>query len=104
MAPIIAASGCARRVIDISGDGENNEFLAIEGPRQALGAAGVTVNALAIEPDGINWYLNYKNLADYFKHKLIVGPGAFVEQAAGHADYPRAIRDKLRREVLEPIG
>lgn len=104
MAPIMAASGCARQVIDVSGDGESNEFLQIEGPRQALGAAGVTVNALAIEPEGINWFLNYKNLADYYKHKVIIGPGAFVEPAEGHGDYPRAIRDKLRREVLEPIG
>lgn len=104
MTPVMAASGCAKQVIDVSGDGESNEFLRIEGPRQALGAMGVTVNALAIEPAGIDWFLNYKSLADYYHHKLIIGPGSFVEQADGHEDYPRAILDKLRREVSEPVG
>ena len=104
MAPVMASSGCRRQVIDVSGDGESNEYLDIEGPRRTLGAMGVTVNALAIEPEGIDWFLNYKSLADYYQHKLIIGPGAFVEQAEGYDDYPRAILQKLRREVLEPLG
>lgn len=103
-APLMAASGCERRVIDISGDGESNEYLDLEGPRQALGVAGVSVNVLSIEPEDPFQHLRYKSLADYYKARVIVGPGAFVEPAEGFEDYPRAILDKLRREILEPIG
>ena len=95
---------CARKVIDISGDGESNEFMDMEPARQALGAAGVTVNVLSIEPEDPFQHLRYKSLADYYKARVIVGPGAFVEPADGFEDYPRAIRQKLRREILEPIG
>ena len=104
MAPLVADTGCARQVIDISGDGESNEFRDLEGPRGVLGAAGITVNVLAIEPEDPFQHLRYKSLSDYFKHRVIVGPGAFVEPAEGFEDYPRAIREKLRREVVEPVS
>jgi hypothetical protein len=88
------APACAARVIDISGDGQSND-----GPdptRVTAGWEGVTVNALAVGDHEIG-------LVDYLHRKVIRGPGAFVEYAARHTDFPEAIRRKLHRELTEPV-
>jgi len=88
---------CARRVIDISGDGRSNEGIAPKGLRQGLRAAGFTVNALVIkgsEPD----------LAAYFLANVITGDAAFVVGANSYRDYPLKIRQKLLREVTVQIS
>ncbi|WP_299688919.1 DUF1194 domain-containing protein [uncultured Tateyamaria sp.] len=83
---------CARRVIDVSGDGISNEGIAPDTQRAALNADGITVNALAIETDSTD-------LTAYFFENLIAGPGAFVMTADGFADYPVQIKRKLQRET-----
>jgi len=91
------APECKRRVIDVSGDGPSNEGA---GPREvhaALRAAGITVNALAIEEDG-------GDLTGYFYENLILGDGAFVVTASDFNDYPREIRRKLRRETTRQVS
>ncbi|MEK0162328.1 DUF1194 domain-containing protein [Phaeobacter sp. A36a-5a] len=85
---------CRRRVIDVSGDGPSNEGIEPTAMRGALSAAGVTVNALAIEE-------SEPDLTAYFFEQLIHGPGAFVQTAARFDDYPDAIRKKLLREVAQ---
>ncbi|SDD13867.1 DUF1194 domain-containing protein [Ruegeria marina] len=87
---------CLFRTIDISGDGENNEG---PGPSQVYATAefaGITVNGLPIngaeyetEIQLIPWFL------DHVRH----GPGAFIEVAQGFADFERAMRAKLEREL-----
>ncbi|WP_096870510.1 DUF1194 domain-containing protein [Phaeobacter piscinae] len=86
--------GCRRRVIDVSGDGPSNEGVEPTAIRGALSAAGVTVNALAIEE-------SEPDLTAYFFEQVIHGAGAFVQTAAGFEDYPEAIRKKLLREVAQ---
>ncbi|QYK43580.1 MAG: DUF1194 domain-containing protein [Paracoccaceae bacterium] len=88
------APACAVQVIDISGDGQSNN-----GPdpdRVTAGWTGITVNALAIGQHEMG-------LVDYLQRKVIRGPGAFVEYAARHSDFPEAIRRKLFRELTEPV-
>jgi Ca-activated chloride channel family protein len=90
-----APQKCKRRVVDVSGDGVNNEGREPAAMRDALGAAGYVVNGLVItgatpEP------------APYYRRNVIVGPAAFVEVANGFADYPRAILRKLLREMEAP--
>lgn len=87
-----AVPQCARRVIDVSGDGVSNEGAEPRDQHAGLGAAGIIVNALAIETDETD-------LTAYFFENLIVGQGAFVETALGFRDYPAAIRRKLQRET-----
>ncbi|MCD9148246.1 DUF1194 domain-containing protein [Pseudophaeobacter flagellatus] len=86
------APDCSRRVIDLSGDGPSNEGLEPATLKPMLRAAGVTVNAIAIEQSA-------PNLTAYFYEHVIRGDGAFVETARGFADYPDKIRRKLVREV-----
>ncbi|MXU66360.1 DUF1194 domain-containing protein [Oceanomicrobium pacificus] len=90
-----SAPRCDRMVIDVSGDGKSNTGPGPEGLRDGLAAAGLTVNALAIEDESFE-------LSEYFRHRVITGPGAFVETAEGFDDYPRAIRAKILRELRTP--
>lgn len=92
-----AVPECRRKVIDVSGDGVSNEGIAPAGQRPALRAAGITVNALAIETDDTD-------LTAYFFENLIVGDGAFVVTANGFNDYPEQIRRKLLRETTKQFS
>ncbi|MEM6422247.1 MAG: DUF1194 domain-containing protein [Pseudomonadota bacterium] len=87
-----APVSCARKVIDISGDGVSNEGRPPYPASAAAAAEGYTVNALVIRgaiPDPVEHYAT----------EVIAGPGAFVEIAEGYEDYPRAILRKLLREI-----
>ncbi len=88
--------GCRRRVVDVSGDGPNNEGRAISGSRSQLVLDNVTINGLVVlgtEP----------GLADYYREQVIGGNGAFLITASTFEDFPDAIRRKLLREIAPPI-
>ena len=87
-----AVDHCARRMIDLSGDGPSNEGVEPWDIHAALRDKGVVVNAIAIEA-------SEPGLTEYFFENVIVGEGAFVVTAASFADYPAQIRKKLLREV-----
>lgn len=91
------APDCERRVIDVSGDGVSNEGREPLELHPALAAAGITVNALAIEEDEVD-------LTGYFFENLIRGEGAFVITANTFEDYPDRIRRKLIREITAQIS
>ena len=97
------APGCWRAVLDISGDGKNND-----GPDPDMldgepALAGVTVNALVIgagdRASGDIRSDDIGELSSYFSAHVIRGPDAFVEVALGFADYERAMTRKLLREL-----
>lgn len=92
------ASGCERKVIDISGDGAENEGMTLPRARAEAIAAGITINAIAIEVDDGDL-----RLTDYFQSEVIT-PDGFVITAKGLPDYPRAIRVKLLREIFRNVG
>lgn len=94
MAAFDQVSECSRHLIDLSGDGFSNEGLEPISVHPALRAAGITVNAIAIEE-------SEPDLTAYFFENVIVGEGAFVVSAAGFEDYPERIRKKLLREVIQ---
>ena len=82
----------ARRVIDLSGDGRSNDGQLLRPAREAVLKQGVTINALAILNE-------VPDLKEFFRDKLIGGPGAFVLTARDYTDFSRAIREKLEREI-----
>lgn len=89
---------CARRVIDVSGDGRSNEGAPPAEFHQRITDRGVTVNAIAIEQSEVD-------LTAYFFENVIRGEGAFVVTANSFDDYPERIRRKLLREVaLQTAG
>lgn len=85
-----------RRVIDISGDGQDNSGQDLAAMRKLANASGVTVNGLAIESE-------QTGLFDYYQQNVITGADSFVVRAADFDDYARAIREKLLKE-LRPLG
>ena len=88
---------CARKVIDVSGDGVSNEGVDPSTRRASLSDMGVTVNALAIET-------NDTDLTAWFFENLIHGEGAFVVTANGFQDYPEQIKRKLQRETTRQLS
>jgi hypothetical protein len=85
-----------RRVIDVSGDGVDNGGTDLNAARNLAANSGIVVNGLPIDADGVD-------LTAYYRDKVIIGVDAFVEPAVDFADYARAIREKLIRE-LRPLG
>jgi Protein of unknown function (DUF1194) len=89
-----------RRVIDVSGDGTNNQGPLIEPTRDEVLARGITINGLPImlkEPNTA--FLDIPDLDHYYEDCVIGGPGAFVVPARARAQFVEAIRKKLLLEV-----
>jgi hypothetical protein len=81
-----------RRVIDISGDGANNDGRPVTDARDAAVAAGVTINGLPItevEPD----------LEQYYRDNVIGGADSFVVVAHDSGAFGAAVLRKLLVEV-----
>jgi Ca-activated chloride channel family protein len=89
-----AVPDCRRRIVDMSGDGDENVGHTTPRARGRAIAEGVEVNALAIEAMGLS-------ITNYYR-RWVITPGGFVETAQGHLDYARAIRAKLLRELTKP--
>lgn len=81
-----------RMVLDISSDGRHNHGAPVGPARASALLDRVTINALAITNE-------YADLDVYFREQVIGGTDTFAEKANGYADYPRAIRAKLLREL-----
>jgi hypothetical protein len=91
-----------RRVIDISGDGPNNNGAPVTGARDAAIEKGVTINGLPImvkEPSYST--MDIDNLDLYYEDCVIGGAGAFVVTIKDRDKFREAIRTKL---VLEVAG
>lgn len=82
-----------RRVIDVSGDGRNNNGPALRAARDTAVGRGITINGLAILNEVQTLHL-------YFEQQMIGGTGAFVEVANRYADYPQAMARKLVKEII----
>jgi hypothetical protein len=81
-----------RRVIDVSGDGRDNQSGEILEGRLRAVAAGITVNGLAI--------LNEDPLLEfYYLSEIIGGEGAFVLGADDYDDFAQAMEIKLIKEI-----
>ncbi len=89
-----------RRVIDISGDGPNNNGAPVTGARDTALAKGITINGLPImvkEPSYST--MDIDNLDFYYEDCVIGGPGSFVVSIKDREKFKEAIRTKLLLEV-----
>jgi hypothetical protein len=89
-----------RRVIDISGDGPNNNGAPVTPARETALAKGITINGLPImvkEPSFST--MDIENLDWYYEDCVIGGPGAFVVAIKDREKFREAIRTKLLLEV-----
>ena len=88
-----------RRVIDVSGDGPNNNGPLPEPERDRLVAEGVTINGLPIVNDRPDFGRVKEGLEPYYRNSVIGGSGAFVIVADDFAAFGTAIRRKLIKEI-----
>jgi hypothetical protein len=89
-----------RRVIDISGDGPNNNGAPVTGARDEALQKGITINGLPImvkEPSYST--MDIDNLDFYYEDCVIGGPGSFVVSIKDREKFKEAIRTKLILEV-----
>jgi hypothetical protein len=87
---------CARKVLDISGDGENNDGAGPDFYRAQGALDGITINGLVILGA-------YPNPAIYYRANVIQGPNAFLAQAMRFEDYRDVMLGKLLREIGEEL-
>lgn len=90
------APRCDRQVIDISGDGTPNAGTDTRTASREAERRGVTINGIAIESLGVA-------ITGFYSRSVITRDG-FVITARFHLDYPRAIREKILREVSRVFG
>ncbi len=95
-----------RRVIDVSGDGVNNSGPPAEEARDRAVAEGITINGLPILNDRPTFgRMPSVPLDEYFRERVVGGPGAFVVPAEDFEAFGVAVRRKLIREVAgRPAG
>ena len=102
--PLFEGSGFRglRRVIDVSGDGANNQGLPVTLVRDEVLERGVTINGLPIllkRPSAAT--MDIENLDVYYEDCVIGGPGAFMIPIKERDQFREATRTKL---VLEIAG
>ncbi|MDF2235659.1 DUF1194 domain-containing protein [Albimonas sp. CAU 1670] len=89
---------CERRVLDVSGDGANNDGYEPMTAYSSFPMDDVTVNALVV--GGVA----RPQLVRYFETMVIKGVGAFAEVAEDYGDYAEAMKRKLLREIRPPLA
>jgi Protein of unknown function (DUF1194) len=102
--PLFEGSGFRglRRVIDVSGDGANNQGVPVTLTRDEALERGITINGLPIllkRPSAAT--MDIENLDIYYEDCVIGGPGSFVIPITERDQFREATRTKL---VLEIAG
>ncbi|MBR0746346.1 DUF1194 domain-containing protein [Bradyrhizobium japonicum] len=91
-----------RRVIDVSGDGANNDGSPVTIARDAALARGITINGLPIMLEGrLPSQMDIDDLDLYYEDCVIGGAGSFMVTIRSRDGFKEAIRTKL---VLEVAG
>lgn len=85
-----------KNVIDISGDGTNNQDpwgTNLSKARADALAAGIIINGLPI---------GSQSLADYYEKSVIGGEDAFIVRASDFEHFGEALQKKLAKEIVVP--
>ncbi len=92
-----------RKVLDISGDGSNNDGGLVTDMRYEALKERIIINGLPIMNDRPNpfGFPSEADLDKYYLHCVTGGPRSFVEVARNFDDFPRAVRKKLLQEVAD---
>jgi len=96
-----------RKVIDISGDGPNNNGEPVLIARDAALEKGITINGLPVMVKQASYAtMDIEQLDLYYEDCVIGGPGSFVIPIKERDKFKEAIRTKLILEVagLQPQG
>ncbi|WP_240539897.1 DUF1194 domain-containing protein [Salinarimonas soli] len=90
-----------RRVIDVSGDGPNNQGRTVTFARDEAVAKGITINGLPLMLKRPTGWGDIENLDQYYQDCVIGGPGSFIVPVRERKQFADAIRTKLVREIAD---
>jgi hypothetical protein len=90
----------ARRVIDISGDGPNNQGRLVLQARADTLAKGITINGLPVVLKRPGYY-DMEDLEQYYRDCVIGGRGAFMIPIRSAEEFREATRTKLLLEISD---
>ena len=93
-----------RQVIDISGDGPNNDGAPVLRARSGAIDAGIVVNGLPLMTTDETSPWGIEDLDLYYAACVIGGPGAFSIPVLTWQDFPLAVRRKLVLELAQAPG
>ncbi|PBC03879.1 DUF1194 domain-containing protein [Mesorhizobium sp. WSM3860] len=94
-----------KRVIDVSGDGPNNQGAPVDITRDEVVRQGITINGLPLMTrGGYGGAFDVANLDRYYSDCVIGGPGAFMIPVNDWTQFPEAIRRKLVLELAGPAS
>jgi len=89
-----------RLVIDISGDGPNNQGIPVTTARDRAAEKGIVINGLPLmTSSGMGSGFNIPDLDRYYHRCVIAGPGSFVIPVTEWEQFPEAVRRKLVLEI-----
>jgi hypothetical protein len=89
-----------RQIIDISGDGANNDGRPVNIARDEALAADIVINGLPIILDRPNsFYRDVERLDHYYEDCVIGGPGAFMVAITTREQFTDATKTKLILEI-----
>jgi Protein of unknown function (DUF1194) len=86
-----------RRVIDVSGDGPNNDGNPMTEVHDKIVAQGIIVNGLPVMDEQANGY--FPDLDKYYAGCVAGGSGSFVVAVHSYGDFSAAMRHKLILEI-----
>ena len=91
-----------RQVIDVSGDGPNNQGSPVAEVRDDIVSRGVVINGLPLMVRLSTWgFGDIEKLDEYYFDCVVGGTGSFVIPVYSWEEFPKAVRRKL---VLEIAG
>jgi hypothetical protein len=93
-----------RRVIDISGDGPNNQGGLVTVSRDVAVREGITVNGLPLMLRGNALSEEAVSLDAYYSDCVIGGPSSFMLPVRNWDQFPAAVRRKLVLELARSPG
>jgi Protein of unknown function (DUF1194) len=88
-----------RRVVDVAGDGPNNDGRLVSLARDAAVAKGITINGLPILQAGSASTSSIPALDLYYRACVIGGSDAFVVPVGEADHFPAMVRAKIVREI-----
>ncbi len=96
---------CARKVIDVAGDGHSNDGITPQEIYKLYDFSGIQVNGLVIKDHFTSPETFYRDPETYYRENVIRGAGAFLELAHTFDDFEKAMKKKLLKEIVPgPVG
>ncbi len=88
-----------RKVIDVSGDGPNNDGTSLQHIHDTTANNGITVNGLPIMDENAEGYV--PDLDQYYAACVVAGKGSFLIVVKKFKDFGAAMRHKLVLEISQ---